>query len=144
MKIARIPAFVLFMTLLVSAWACGKKAPPRLVEKELTVAVTNLGAVWEKNDLYLKGDIISRDREERVEGGRIYYARYRPAEAPCEGCPVDFHGFYEFGPDVVRGKKFSSIIPGRLDAGVYYFKVSLLGRGGAVGPPSKVVKVVVE
>jgi hypothetical protein len=140
----RWAVFILFMAFLMTSGACGKKAPPRLAVKTFPARVTNLKEHWEGNDLYLKGDIIGREGDKGIQGCRIYYGRYDPGEAPCDDCPIEFTAFYEFGPEAVREKEFSSVVPEGLETGVYYFKVYLLGEGRAVGPPSNVLKVVVE
>lgn len=135
---------VLFMTILMTSWACGKKAPPRLSVKEFPVRVTNLSEEWGKRDLFLKGKIVGIEGRSRASGCRMYSVRYDLEEAPCDECPVEFSEFIEFGPDVIGKKEFSCVVPGVLKSGIYYFRVRLLGEGGTIGPPSKVVKVVIH
>ena len=128
--------------------ACGKKAPPFLLDNGFSAGVTGLTAEWDKGEILLKGSISpnpeSGEVADRIKGARVYYAQYPLEEAPCAECPIEFHGFDTFGQEVIAEEHFVCHVPGRNQGKVHFFKVHLIGTQDAMGPPSHTVKVVAE
>jgi hypothetical protein len=134
--------------LLVAPMGCGRKEPPFLHQKEFPLRVSNLAGAWVSTAFYLKGTIGPpeevKNGQEPVEGCRVYYRRYPRQNPPCEGCPIEFPSYYEFGPEVIIGDGFLCRVPGVMRGRINYFQVHLIGPDGVLGPPSNRVKVVVE
>ena len=140
-------SFILF-AILLSSWACGLKRPPTLPQKAFTIKVINLRSEWIEEDLFLKADINGFEEADPeaglVRGCRVYYRQYPLENPPCTGCPIDYAGYHEFGPEVVTAKGFSCRMPEMVKGEIYFFKVHLIGPDGAVGPPSNRIRVDVE
>ena len=141
MNIARFLVFLCAFGILIVTMTCGKKGDPFLPEKEFPARVTDLEGEQQKEFIILRGKISG---PEEVEGARVYYAQYPLEKSPCEGCPINFQDYQEFGVQVVTGEGFLSRVPVKGQGEVYFFRVILMGPSGAVGPPSETVKVVVE
>ena len=144
----RLPVFLLaalaavFMVLLP---ACGKKGPPFLPEKKLVTKVDRLTGKWENGKVRLEGYIEGDDkRRSDVTGCRVYHAWYPMDNPPCEGCPIEMTGFKEIKEKVVSGDRFNCEVLDVEKKGIHFFEVRLMGRGGAVGPPSDKVKLQIE
>ena len=148
MNNARFLVSFCVLGILLAILACGKKGPPFLSKKEFSARVIDLTGEWVKGDIFLKGNISSAlgSKEGRglIKGSRVYYGRYPLENPPCAGCPTEFHGYYTFGEEVIKEERFLCRVPGEIQGNVYFFKVKLVGAGGAIGPPSNMVKVVVE
>ena len=146
LKRARFAIPFLLLTLLLVALACGKKAPPTLPKMEFPVRVVDLSGEWEEGNLYLKGDINTLKKPggkgvNMVKGCRVYYGQYTLENPPCAGCPIEYNGYHEFGPEVIKEGDFSCVVPGKTEGHVYFLKVSLIGPDGAAGPSSNTIRV---
>ncbi len=146
MKGLRWPILWLLVAALGAGAGCGKKGDPSLPEKKgFTARVENLFGAWEGPFIELRGDLAGiADPDEaarRLQGCRVYYGAYDPAEPPCETCPVRYHGYHEFGPDTVAPGGFLCKIPGKRKDALYFFKVHMIGPEGGLGPASERVKV---
>ena len=131
-----------FMVLLP---ACGKKGPPFLPEKKLVTKVDRLTGKWEDGKVRLEGYIEGDDkRRSDVTGCRIYHTWYPMDNPPCEGCPIEMKDFKEIKEKVVSGDRFNYEVLDVEKKGVWFFQVRLVGRNGAVGPPSERVKVTID
>lgn len=148
MKGWRLICWLVALGLLLPAGGCGKKGPPFLKEEEFQAGVRDLKGEWVSGDFFLKGTVYGPggpiEALDLVKGCRIYYVRYPIQNPPCEGCPIDFQSYYEFGPEVIGGAGFRSRVPGEMKGRINFFEVRLLGPGGAIGPPSNRVRVPVE
>jgi hypothetical protein len=135
---------VLALMLLIPA-SCGKKAKPFLPQKSTNARVTDLKGDWKGGYVELSGAFsASSDADSEVTGGRVHYAVYPESDPPCDGCPIEFQGFYTYGAEVIREGRFLCRIPGALRGNIYYFEVQLTGEKGSLGPPSNRARVLVE
>lgn len=148
MKNDRILIILLCLGILLTAPTCGKKGPPFLPQKELSVKVADLTGEWVEEYILLKGNINGLKETEKamdlVKGCRVYYGEYTLDNPPCEGCPIEYHGYHGFGPEVVTEERFLCRVPGKIQKRIYYFKIHLIGSGGVIGPPSNRIRVAVE
>lgn len=140
---------VLCVTGILSAMlACGKKGPPFLPQREFSLSVIDLRGEWVKGEIRLKGNISSlqgsKGGRDQIKGARVYYAQYPLESPPCASCPIEYEGYHGFGAEVVVEEGFFCRVPIRVRGQVYFFRVNLMGPGGATGPPSDTIKVVVE
>ena len=130
------------------ALACGKKGPPFLPHREFSVRVFDLKGEWVRGDFFLKGNIKGPMGQKKavdvVKGCRVYYARYPFENPPCDGCPVTYHGYHEFGREVITPDGFLCKVPGTLKGQIHFFKVHLIGPDDSVGPSSNRVQVAVK
>jgi len=125
--------------------SCGVKADPFLPQKSTKVRVVDLKGAWQEGYIELKGGVAdSSGTDSMVTGSQIHYAIYPVAEPPCDGCPIEYQGFYTYGSEVVREGRFFCKIPGAVRGNLYYFEVQLVGAKGGLGPPSNRAKVVVD
>ena len=138
----------LFLGVLLMAVSCGKKAPPFLPTKDFTVKITNLRGEWVAGVVLLKGDISgpmgSKKASELVKGCRVHYGQYPLKNPPCAGCPIEYGGFREFGPEAVTEGGLFCKVPARMKQQVYFFKVHLMGPDSTVGPPSNRIRLDVD
>ena len=129
-------------------WGCGKKTPPFLPKKEFPFKIGELKGEWINGDLFLKGGIRGplepKTAVGRVTGGRIYYARYSIENPPCEGCPIPYQGYREFGPDSITTEGLFLKVPLKLKKEIGFFKIHLFGPEGVLGPPSNRVRMATE
>lgn len=130
---------------LLAAGGCGKKGDPTIPKKGFSSGVEQLAGAWEGDYIVLRGVLegISGPEEarERIQGARVYYGAYDPEAPPCEGCPVRYHGYHEFGVEVVTSEGFDCKVPGKARDTLYFFKVHLMGSEGQLGPASNRTKV---
>ncbi|MGD2127610.1 MAG: hypothetical protein PVG99_16145, partial [Desulfobacteraceae bacterium] len=137
-----IPLIVLGMFL--ASPSCGKKGPPFLPQKAFDIGVEDLQGEWTEGYALLKGNVRGHEEPKRlVKGSRVYYAQYPLDKPPCEGCPIEYQGYRDLGPEVMTETGFSCKVPARMRGQVYFFKVHLVGKDGVLGPPSKTVQVTV-
>ena len=133
--------FLFFLTMS----SCGVKAPPSLPRQEFSLKVEDLQSEWRDGDLYLSGYINGFEESEGVsdliKGCRLYYAGYSSKAQPCERCPIDYHGFHEFGREVISRNRLSLKVPEKSIGQVSFFKVHLKGPKGVMGLPSNTVKI---
>ena len=139
---------ILFLGILLAIGACGKKRPPFLPQKKFSVKVADLKGEWAEGYFTLKGHIIGlkgpKKADDLIKGSRVYYGEYPLHDPPCDTCPIEYHGYHEFGPEVITEEGFFCRVPGKVRGRLYYFKVHLIGSEGAVGPSSNRVRVTVE
>lgn len=136
----------LFVAIFAAIPSCGKKAPPFLTPKEpLSARVVDLKGEWEGDDIVLRGVIREEGanaKSKAIIGLRVYYAEYPLTSPPCEGCPLGFDAYEDFGKEVLADGGVDFTVKGKEKDRIYYFKVHLLGDKGLVGPPSNIAKVV--
>jgi hypothetical protein len=107
--------------------------------------VVDLKGAWQGGYIELRGSVSdSSGSSPEVSGARVRYAVYPGSDPPCDGCPIEFEGFYTYGTEVIQSGRFECRIPGALKGNIYYYEVELAGEKGSLGPPSNRVKVVVE
>jgi hypothetical protein len=128
--------------------ACGRKGPPFLPAPGMPFRVQHLKGEWKDGTIVLWGQVVSaqgRGKEPSdITGCRIDFARYALKEPPCEGCPIAYADRREVKAEVVTREGFYCRVPGIKEKGIYFFKVSLIDRNGAVGSSSNRAKVIVE
>ena len=125
--------------------ACGKKGPPFLPERKFTIKVDRLTGKWDNGKISLEGYVKGDDkRRSDITGCRVYHAWYTKDNPPCEGCPIEMRDFKEIKEKVVSGDRFKCEVIDVDKKGIWFFQVRLVGRNGAVGPPSERVKVVID
>ena len=148
MNSPRLLLFLFIPVILLAIAACGKKAPPFLPQSAFTVRVNDLIGEWDKGEILLKGPILpsleSEETADSVKGARVYYAQYSLEDAPCADCPVPFHEYEIFDQEVIVEGDFLCHMPCKDQGTVYFFRVHLIGAQGAMGPPSKTVRITVE
>lgn len=141
MKISRFLVFLCALGILMATLGCGKKGDPFIPQKEASARITDLRGERQRGNILLRGDI---SNPKDVGGARVYYAQYPLENPPCEGCPIEYQGHHSFGAEVVTEGGFLCRVPIKVQGGVYFLRVNLIGPDGRVGPPSEMVKVVVE
>jgi hypothetical protein len=144
----RLLAFLFILGSVLIIAACGKKAPPFLSENDFHAGVNHLSGEWDEGEILLKGPISppleSGKDADIIRGARIYYAQYPLENAPCDDCPIEFHGFDTLDQEVIIEGDFRYCVPGKEQGNVYFFKVHLMGAEGTMGPPSNTVRIIVE
>jgi hypothetical protein len=101
-----------------------------------------LRAAAEGGSVILKGVVYGKSYDiESVSGCLVQHAWYPPGKKPCEGCPIDYGPFETIHGPVSGPDGFSCRVPSSGEAGVHFFRVSLLGSGGGSGPPSASVSI---
>ena len=131
----------LLSVLVLSCFGCGKKGPPFLPAHPVPPRVDNLRVAWKEGTVTLEGTVKGEGLEERITGCRVFSVWYSKDDAPCETCPIEMKTFQEIQGKVVVGTTFKCEMEKKKQAGITYFQVKLLGRGGVVGPPSDMVKI---
>ena len=141
-----IPYFLLGVLLFVVS--CGKKAPPFLPKQEFSLKITNLRGEWVDGVVLLRGDISgpsgSIKATDLIQGCRVHYGQYPLKNPPCGGCPIQYGGFHEFGPEVVTDGGLLCKVPAKMKQQIYFYKVHLVGPDSTVGPPSNRIRLDVE
>lgn len=142
----RLMTGALILAVFMLSGACGKKAPPTLPrpDRPFECRVFELRAEWQKGHILLQGEIEGLQSPEELEaiiGARVHYAEYPLDDAPCETCPVDYHGYHEYGSEVVAAEGFNCRVPAKMRGNVYFLEVRLIGPEGVLGPPSNRVMV---
>jgi len=139
---ARIILSLFLLGVFLALPGCGKKGPPFVPQKSFGWSVQELKAEWADGYFQLRGGLPQPDKaEQMVAGCRVHYGEYPLDKAPCETCPIEFHGYHGFGSEVVSGGSFLCKVPGKKRGHVYYFMVQLVGPEGQLGPPSQQVRV---
>lgn len=130
------------LCLALAAGGCGKKAPPFLPQKTITVRVEPLEARWEGGRIILEGRIAGSEEDlSGLVGCTLDHAWYPPEEPPCEGCPIPLSLMGEFREKVFFEERFRCEVDGVKEPGIHFFQVRLLGKDGSTGPPSARVQV---
>lgn len=135
----------LLAVFLLSSPSCGKKGAPFIPKKEFHLGVIGLAGEWSEGFFHLWGDINGPDNSKEARaailGCRVYYAEFPADNPPCADCPIKYQGYHAFGPEVVKGARFSCMVPGKTEREVTFFKVYLVGPEGAMGPPSNSIEM---
>jgi predicted small lipoprotein YifL len=136
---------VLITALLLSLPSCGKKGDPFLPQKSFDAKVADLRADQKESSVLLSGNVLlPENATDKVTGSRVYFAQYSSESPPCEGCPIEYQGYWSFGSDVIQDKRFFCRIPDIRPNQVYFFKAALVGSEGVQGPFSDLVRVTGE
>ena len=142
---------LLFALVFITIPSCGQKKPPFIPKKEITLRVNALTNIWRNGEVILrgrfvnlKGQPVSKKDISDITGCKVYYTHYPIEDPPCEGCPLKFNNFREIKGNVVIKGNFYVKFPGIKQRGIYFFKVCLIDRNKAVGPPSNRTKLVLE
>ncbi len=138
---------ILLLSILFVLTGCGKKGPPFLPEKDISLRVARLSADWKDGTFHLQGDIVGSqdemDASSDIKGCRIFYAFYSVDSPPCEGCPIDYTVLKEIEDNVINEGQFLCNVSGEKKKGIYFFKVFLIGKAGETGPYSDRAKLVI-
>ncbi len=139
---------VILMLILLVLPACGKKGRPFVPERRVLLEVKDLSVECENGTVFLSGKAVAVPGQSKsgsdIIGCRVYHCWYTFNKPPCEGCPIDYSGYKEIKRKVLAGKNFSCHVSIDRKKGIHFFEVRLLGRKGAVGPPSNRVKLTIE
>ena len=145
MRNIRLVAFSIFFVFIIGLPSCGKKGPPFLPKKAHPPRVEQLKGEWINGLVVLKGQVIAPANRKwnpsDITGCMVYHARYALGRTPCEGCPIKFGEPKYLKGDVIKKGLFYCEISGVKKDLIHFFKISLVGRKGAVGPPSNIVKL---
>ena len=123
---------------------CGKKGPPSLPAKSVSVRVVDLKGKRVGNDILLKGKLTGlgeKGQESSAKGIRVYFAQFPLENSPCADCPINYQDFYDLGPVVIQEEGFSYRLMERPMGQTYFFRVNVIGPSGSLGPPSNQVQV---
>jgi hypothetical protein len=147
-RIRALPIILLITSLFLILTACGKKAPPFLPQKTFGVKVVNLQAEYQDGTLILKGQLQGLNGVENIQsqvsGCRVYYAQYPLGKPPCPGCPIEFHDYQKFGPEIINDEGFLCKMPDIQTGQIYFLKVLLSGPDGSMGPVSERISIEVQ
>ena len=139
---------ILLLSILFVLTGCGKKGPPFLPEKDISLIVARLSADWKDGAFHFQGEIAGPqdeiDASSNIKGCRIFYAFYSVDSPPCEGCPIDYTVLKEIEGTVINEGQFLCNVSGEKKKGIYFFKVRLIGQEGETGPYSDRAKLVVD
>lgn len=128
--------------------ACGKKGPPFLPEKSLSLRVTGLNVEWKYQGLRLRGELVGPEYELEnplnIKGCRVFYASYPLDNPPCEDCPIEYRLLEEIEGQVISEGQFLCEISVDKKDGIHFFTVRLIGQKGEVGPYSDRAKFVID
>lgn len=117
-------------------------------QKDMPLKVKQLTGEWKNGDILFKGRVSAHKGSSKgtgdVLGCRIYGAHYNLENPPCEGCPIEYRFVKKVAADVTYGDEFSCQLPNIMKKGIYFYKVHLLGQKGTLGPPSNVVRLVID
>lgn len=146
MSFRRLKILSLLMMLVFLFCACGKKGPPLAPRQEFTLMIKDLQGEWRNGDLQLAGLLKGVKKDEKVsdlvETCRVYYGKYSLSDPPCDGCPINLQGFYEFkAADVIANGEFTCTLPISEQQYIYYFEIRLVSIGEELGPPSNRIKI---
>jgi predicted small lipoprotein YifL len=147
LNVSRRLASIILMGMLLCANACGKKAPPFLPQEQVEAHVVDLSGEQTERGILLRGAIRGlRDPNgiRELDGARVFYARYPIEDPPCEDCPIEYRAHQDLGVEAFTADGFQGELPVQPDPQIYFLKVLLIGKGGALGPASNRVKVVME
>ncbi len=148
MKRKKIFLIVILVVIFLALPACGKKGPPILSGRHISLKVEELKGEWKRGAVVLNGRVPPLENTQKsgqvVTGCRVYHVWYSPANPPCEGCPIDFRNYREVKGELLKRGNFSCEVITKKRKGVHFFEVRLLGQGGAVGPASNRVKLIIE
>ena len=142
----RLATALLLLGFLTAGLSCGKKGPPFVPPKEAFDArVSDLQGEWSGGYALLRGKITAtREERARLEGCRVAIGIYPASDPPCDGCPIEFRDQTEFGRESLGdGALFCRVSAGEKGQ-IYFFRVSLVGPKGILGPPSNAVRVEAE
>jgi hypothetical protein len=139
----RVSLLLFFGAVLIGLMpACGKKGPPFLAEKQLDARVDALTGTWKDGEIRLEGTIHQgADKGAPITGCVVDHAWYPEDQSPCEGCPIEMSPFSGPVDTTISGDRLICTIPVSKTGGTWFWEVRLTGAGGAVGPPSKRVRL---
>ncbi len=139
---------IILLSILFVITGCGKKGPPFLPEKVISLRVDRLSADWKNGTFQFLGGIAGPqdeiDASSSIKGCRIFYAFYPADNPPCEDCPIDYTVFKEIEDTLINESQFLCNVSGEKKKGIYFFKVRLIGQEGEIGPDSDRAKLVIE
>jgi hypothetical protein len=138
---------IILTGMLVWVSACGKKAPPFLAQEQVEARVVDLSGEQTERGILLRGMIRGvRDPNEirELEGARVLYAGYPIEDPPCEDCPIEYRTYQDLGREAFTAGGFQGELAVQPDLQIYFLKVILIGKGGALGPASARTKVVLD
>ena len=137
----------LLIGLLLALTMCGKKGPPVLPQEDFPYKIVSLTGGWDGGWILLRGKIDGLGGSEKAKdimGCRVYYGQYPLENPPCDSCPIKYHGYHEFGSEVITEGGFLCRVPENGDGQIYFYKVHLIGPEGVLGPSSNRTKVTVR
>jgi len=138
---------IILMGMFLCANACGKKSPPFFPQKQVEAYVVDLSGEQTERRILLRGTLQGvRDPNgiRELEGARVFYARYPIEDPPCEDCPIEYGAYQDLGVEAFTAGGFQGELPVQPEPQIYFLKVLLIGKGGALGPASDRVKIVTE
>ncbi|RLB40343.1 MAG: hypothetical protein DRH12_10155 [Deltaproteobacteria bacterium] len=128
--------------------ACGKKGDPFVPEKRLLASFRGVTARYESGKVTFTGDLVGVEKSQDLQRGkikiRVDYAHYTSNEVPCINCPVDLSEHRITVASVGKDGRFAVGLPVSEQEGVYVFRLRVVGENGGLGPPSEILRLVIQ
>jgi len=140
---AKIKIWGGIFSILLLNLGCGVKGDPFPSAPAMHLIVENLTAVVSEDAIMLSGMVSSpyQIKTPMTVFYMIEYAWY--PKLPCEECPIDFRSVKEGKVTVAEDRLFTAEVIKDKSPGIHYFRVILINAGGAEGPPSDNIKIVI-
>ena len=139
---------ILLLAILSIPIACGKKRPPFLPERDLSLGVAQLSVEWIRGGFRLNGNLVGPQNEiekpSNIKGCRVFYACYPVDDPPCENCPIEYTLLKEIEGQVISEGRFLCEVLVKKKDGIHFFTVRLIGQKGEIGPCSDRGKFVID
>ena len=127
---------------------CGKKADPFIPKKGVSQVVQSLTAQYLDGQIALRGRLLRpltrTDGEPGVIKLRVDYSKYGIGHGPCQSCPVDFKEHKVILARVSEKGHVTARWQVPEGKGLYLLRLRVVGDNGTLGPPSKVVQMIVQ
>ena len=147
MNVSRLVLSSLLLGGLLVTPACGKKGPPTLPVRPVSIKVVDLKGDRVGNDIVLEGNFTGLGgpgKESRATGVRVYFAQFPMENPPCAGCPIEYQDHDNLGPEVIKKEGFLYRLKERSLGQTYFFRVNIIGPDGTLGPSSNQAQVTME
>ena len=127
---------------------CGKKADPFIPSKRVSRVVQSLTAEYLDGQIALGGRLLKpltrTDGKPGVVKLRVDYSKYGIGHGPCQSCPVDFREHEVILARVSEKGHVTARWQVSEGKGLYLLRLRVIGDDGGLGPPSEVVRIIVQ